>query len=138
MNNIYRYFYLVYVTFWLLNKHKYLARLDFSAFDRQGNYALVDRLIIDNFLFGAIGIVISLLIRSQKKTGAYLISTCAIGLIIAVVTIYLDASFTRNGGQAHVNSVMAFFGWLIPIIIAGWSGIFKDLGSVIIKKREDR
>lgn len=138
MKNIHRYLYLVYATLWLLNKHKYLTQIDFSSIDRQGNYAIVDRLIIDNFLFGAFGIVISLLIVSQKKTGAYLIFTCAIGLTIAATTIYLDASFTRNGGQAHVNSVIAFFGWTIPIIIAGWRGIFKDLGAVIIKKRSDR
>jgi hypothetical protein len=138
MKNIHRYIYLFYITIWLLNKYKYLTRIDFSSLDRQGNYAIIDRLIIDNFLFGAFGIVISLLIMSQKRTGAYLIFTCAIGLTIAVGTIYLDAAFTRNGGQAHVNSVMAFFGWLIPIIIAGWRGIFKDLGTAIIKKRDDR
>ncbi|PSB41098.1 hypothetical protein C7B77_27705 [Chamaesiphon polymorphus CCALA 037] len=138
MNNIHRYCYLLYITIWLVNKYKYLTRIDFSSLDRQGNYALVDRLIIDNILFGAIGILISLLIGSQKKTGTYLICTCAIGLTIAAVTIYLDASFTRNGGQAHVNSVIAFFGWMIPIVIAGWKEIFKDLGSAIIKKRDER
>ncbi|AFY96386.1 hypothetical protein [Chamaesiphon minutus] len=138
MKNMHRYLYLVFVTLWLLNQYKYLTRIDFSSLDRQRNYALIDRLIIDNFLFGAFGIVISLLIISQKKTSAYLIFTCALGLAIAIGTIYLDASFTRNGGQAHLNSVMAFFGWMIPISIAGWSGIFKDLGAAIMRKRDDR
>ena len=137
MNNIHRYLYLVYVTFWLVNECKYLVRIDFSSLDRQGNYALIDQLIFGNLLFGATGIVISLLIMSSKKTGAYLISTCALGLIIASGTLYLDASFTGNAGQAHMNSVLAFFGWIIPLIIAGWSGIFKDLGSAITKKRDD-
>jgi hypothetical protein len=138
MNNIHRFFYLVYVIFWLLNEYKYLARIDFSAFDRQGNYELINQLILGNFLFGAIGTIISILILSAKKTGTYLIFTCAIGLTIAAVTIYLDASFTGNAGQAHMSSVLALFAWTIPLVLAGWKGILKDLGAAITKKRDDR
>jgi hypothetical protein len=138
MKNIYRYFYVGYVIIWLLNEYKYLRRIDYSALVGTGNYALINELIVGNILFGTIGLMISLLIRSSQKTGIYFIFTCAIGLIIAAVTLYLDASFTVNAGQAHLNSVLAVFGWLIPLIIAGWSGIFKDLGKVITKQRKDR
>jgi hypothetical protein len=138
MKNIYRYFYVGYVAIWLLNEYKYLHRIDYLALVGKGNYALINELIVGNLLFGTIGVMISLLIRSSQKTGIYFIFTCAIGLIIAAVTLYLDASFTVNAGQAHLNSVLAVFGWLIPLIIAGWSGIFKDLGKVITKQRKDR
>jgi hypothetical protein len=137
MKNIYRYFYLVYVTIWLLNQYKYLARIDYTALVGNKNYVLINELIVGNFLFGAIGLMISVLILSSQKTGVYFIFTCAIGLTIAAVTLYLDASVTVNAGQAHLNSVLALFVWLIPVVIAGWSGIFRDLGAAINKKRDD-
>ena len=137
MKNIYRYFYVGYVTTWLLNQFKYLARIDYSASVGKENYALINQLIVGNLLFGAIGLMISLLIQSSQKTGIYVVFTCAIGLVIAAVTLYLDASVTGNAAQAHLNSVLAVFTWLIPVVIAGWSGIIKDLGAAINKKRDD-
>ncbi len=138
MKNIYRYFYIGYVIIWLLNEYKYFNRIDYSALVGKENYALINELIVGNLFFGTIGLMISVLIRSSQKTGIYFIFTCALGLIIAAVTLYLDASFTVNAGQAHLNSVLAVFGWLVPLAIAGWSGIFKDLGQAITKQRKDR
>jgi hypothetical protein len=138
MNNIHRYLYLVYIAIWLLNERKYLDRIDYSAIDGRGNYGLINQLILGNFLFGSIGIIISLLIMSSKKTGAYFIFTCAIGLTIAAGTLYLDALVTGNAAQAHMNSVLALLAWMIPVVVAGWSGIIRDIGAAINKKRDDR
>jgi hypothetical protein len=138
MKNIHRYLYILYVTIWLLNKYKYLHRIDFHAIVGQENYRLINELIIGNFLFGAIGLMISLLIGSSRRTGIYFIFTCSIGLTIAAATLYLDATVTANAAQAHLNSVIALFVWLIPIVIAGWRGIIKDLGKAIYQNRKDR
>ncbi|WP_309742727.1 hypothetical protein [Chamaesiphon sp. OTE_20_metabat_361] len=138
MKNIHRYLYLIYVTIWLLNEYKYFRRIDYNAIVGKENYQLINELIIGNFLFGAIGLTISLLILSSRKTGIYFIFTCAIGLAIAAATLYLDATVTANAAQAHLNSVMALFVWLMPIVIAGWQGIIKDVGAAINKSRKDR
>ena len=65
MKNIHRYLYILYVTIWLLNEYKYLHRIDYNALVGQENYLLINELIIGNFLFGAIGLMISLLISSS-------------------------------------------------------------------------
>uniref|UniRef100_UPI00286D2747 hypothetical protein n=1 Tax=Chamaesiphon sp. OTE_8_metabat_110 TaxID=2964696 RepID=UPI00286D2747 len=69
MKNIHRYFYLIYVTIWLLNEYKYLHHIDYNAIVGKENYQLINELIIGNFLFGAIVLMISLLILSSRKTG---------------------------------------------------------------------
>jgi hypothetical protein len=138
MKNIHRYFYLIYVTIWLLNEYKYLSHIDYNPIVGKENYLLINELIIGNFLFGAIGLMISLLILSSRKTGSYFMFTCSIGLAIAAGALYLDATVTANAAQAHPNSVIALVAWLIPIVIAGWRGIIKDLGRAINKQRKDR
>jgi hypothetical protein len=141
MNHLYRFLYLGYVTVWLLNECKYLGRIDYTTIVGNGNYALINELIIGNFLFGAVGMMISLLIMSSQKTGVYLIFTCSIGLAVAAGTLYLDSSVTGNAGQAHMESTLAFFAWLMPLVILSWSGILKDLGAAIFNhknKRDDR
>ena len=138
MKNIHRYLYILYVTIWLLNEYKYLHRIDYNALVGQENYLLINELIIGNFLFGAIGLMISLLIGSSRTTGIYFIFTCSIGLAVAAATLSLDATVTVNAAQAHLNSVVALFVWLIPIVIAGWRGIIKDVGKAIHKHGKDR
>jgi hypothetical protein len=141
VNHLYRFVYLGYVTIWLLNEYQYLDRIDYMTLIGNGNYAIINELIIGNLLFGSIGIMISLLIMSSQKTRLYFICTCAIGLAIAIATLYLDSSVTGNAGQAHMNSVLAVFAWLLSISISTWRGIIKDLGTAIFKskhKHKDR
>ncbi len=135
MNYLYRFLYLGYITIWLLNESKYLGRIDYAMPIGNGNYALINELIVGNLLFGSIGIAISLLIVSSQKNWLYFICTCAIGLAIAIATVYLDASVTSNTAQAQMNSVFALFGWLLPISLSAWRGIFKDLGAAIFNRR---
>jgi hypothetical protein len=140
--HLYRCLYLGYATIWLLNEYKYLGRIDYATPVGNGNYALnyalINELIIGNLLFGAIGIAISLLIGSSQKTWLYFIYTCTIGLAIAIATLYLDSSVTSNAAQAHMNSVFAVFAWLLPLSLAAWRGIFKDLGAAIFKHKQKR
>jgi hypothetical protein len=141
VNHLYRFLYLGYITVWLLNESKYLGRIDYTMPVGNGNYALINELIIGNVLFGSIGIALSLLIGSSQKNWLYFIYTCTIGLAIAIATLYLDSSVTSNTAQAHMNSVYALFVWLLPISLSAWRGIFKDLGAAIFKyknKRNDR
>jgi hypothetical protein len=138
MKNIFRYLYFGYVAIWLLNEYKYLRRIEYTAIVGKGNYQLIDELIVGNFLFGAIGLMISVLAISSQKTGIYFIFTCSIGLAIAAGTLYLDATVTANAGQAHLNSALALFVWMIPVIIAGWRGIIKDIGKAINKNHKER
>jgi Zn-dependent protease len=138
ITNIHRYFYLFYVSLWLIGEGQYLYRMDYSAIDGGKNYDVINEMILVNFLFGSIGIIFSLLILSSKKTGVYFICTCAIGLAIAGGTLYLDSLVTGNAAQAHMNSVLAFFIWLIPVVSGGWIGIVKDIRAAINKQRDDR
>jgi hypothetical protein len=141
VNYLYRFLYLGYITVWLLNEYKYVGRIDYSMPVGNSNYALINELIIGNLLFGAIGIAISLLIVSSQKTWLYFICTCAIGMAIEIVILYLDSVVTSNTAQAHMNSVYALFVWLLPISLATWRGIFQDLVAAIVKrkhKRDDR
>jgi hypothetical protein len=135
VNHLYRFVYLAYITIWLLNEFKYLSRIDYTSIVGKGNYALIHELIIGNLLFGAVGLVISLLIGSSQKTNIYFICTCALGLGIAAGTLYLDSSVTGNG-QAHMDSVLALFAWLIPLVGFGWRGIIKDLGAAIFRQNK--
>jgi Zn-dependent protease len=138
ITNIHRYFYLFYVSLWLIGEGQYLYRMDYSAIDGGKNYDVINEMILVNFLFGSIGIIFSLLILSSKKIGVYFICTCAIGLAIAGGTLYLDSLVTGNAAQAHMNSVLAFFIWLIPVVSGGWIGIVKDIRAAINKQRDDR
>jgi hypothetical protein len=138
MNHIYRFLYLVYVTIWLLSEYKYFHQIEYSPLAVRKNFDLINELILGNFLFGSIGILISLLLMSYKKTGIYFIFTCAIGLAIAVGTLYLDSSVTGNAAQAHMNSVLALVVWMIPVVLSGWMGILKDLVAAINHKRDGR
>jgi hypothetical protein len=138
VNHLYRFLYLGYITIWLLNEYKYVGRIDYSMPVGNGNYALINELIVGNLLFGAIGIAISLLIVSSQKTWIYFICTCAIGVTIEIAILYLDSAVTSNTAQAHVNSVYALFAWLLPISLATWRGIFKDLGAAIFNKKNKR
>jgi hypothetical protein len=138
VNYLYRFLYLGYITVWLLNEYKYLGRIDYSMLVGNENYALINELIIGNLLFGAIGIAISLLIVSSQKTWVYFIWTCTIGLAIAIATLYLDAAFTNRAAQAHVNSVLALFLWLLTGSLSTWRGIFKDLGTAIFNRKNKR
>lgn len=138
INHLHRYIYLIYIAIWLQGVGKHLNGIEYSLTSGQHNYAIVDRMILANFLFGAIGMMLSLAIRSRKKTGVYFIFTCAIGLTIAVGTLYLDSLVTGNAAQAHMNSILAFCAWMIPVVVSGWIGIIKDLGAAINKQRNDR
>ena len=141
MNYLYRFLYLGYITIWLLNEYKYVGRIDYSMPIGNGNYALINELIIGNLLFGAIGVTLSLLIVSSQKNWLYFICTCATGVAIEIAILYLDSAVTSNTAQAHMNSVYALFAWLLPISLATWRGIFKDLVAAIVKrkhKRDDR
>jgi hypothetical protein len=136
VNSPYRFVYIGYVIVWLLNEYKYIDLIDYKMTVGNGNYALINELIIGNFLFGSIGIIISLLIMSSKKTNMYFICTCAIGLAIAAGTLYLDSSVTGNAAQAHMSSVFALFTWLLPISMFAWRGIFKDLGAAVFRRKK--
>ncbi|WP_310486726.1 hypothetical protein [Chamaesiphon sp. VAR_69_metabat_338] len=136
MNHLYRFLYLGYVIIWLLNESKYLGRIDYTSIVGKGNYALIHELIIGNLLFGTIGLMISVLIGSSQKTNIYFICTCAIGLAVAAGTLYLDSSVTGNAGQAHMDSVLALFAWLLPWVGFGWRGIIKDLAAAIFKQHK--
>lgn len=133
MNHLHRYFYLAYVVVWLLNEYKYLSQIDYTTAVGNGNYALIDELIIGNLLFGSIGTIVSLLLGVSNKTSIYFICNCTIGLAIAAGTLYLDSAVTANAGQAHLNSVFALFAWLLTISISTWRGIIKDLAAAIFK-----
>lgn len=138
MKHIYRYIYVFYVAIWVISQAKQLERIDYQGNGGNQNYEIINTLIFGNFLFGLIGLVFSLLILAIEKTNIYLIWTCAIGLAIAGGTLYLDATFTGNAAQAHMNSVLALFVWLAPVVICGWMGIVKDIGAAITKNRDDR
>jgi hypothetical protein len=113
--NIARNIYIVYVTIWLLLAGQYLDRIYSQVMNHEGIYQIVNEAIVANFLLGIFGLVLTCFISGKK--GIYVISTFAIGTIIASRIVYLDGLGPSGGAQSHMNSISNLFLWLVVAAI---------------------
>ena len=149
-NFSHRSFYVAFVTLWLLFESIYLFELNYSGIFRGwNNYVLqsklIEELIIQNFLFGLGGFILSILMP-EKQICTYLILTYSIGLTIATGTLYLDILVNPSPGgswsaQSHIASIFAHFGWIAlgGVVVLRWIliEIIKYLVELVNRERDD-
>jgi uncharacterized membrane protein len=138
MNNHYRYIYISYMAIWLLCEGRYFHQIsDFLSREESVSMS-VNETLVTNFRFGAIGLILSLIILLTKKTGVYFIYTCAIGLVMAGITSHLDDLEPSSGAQSHINSATSLGIWLLLMAIICSIWLVKALVNLVAKIRDDR
>jgi hypothetical protein len=138
MNNNYRYIYIFYMAIWLICEGRYFHQIsDFLSREESVSMS-VNETLVTNFRFGAIGLILSLIILLTKKTGAYFIYTCAIGLVMAGITSHLDDLEPSSGAQSHINSAASLGIWLLLMAVALTIQIVTFLVNLGAKVRDDR
>ncbi len=137
MNNNYRYIYIFYLAIWSVCQGRYFHQIADFLSREESIYSSINDATVTNFRFGAIGLMLSLIILLTKKTGVYFIYTCAIGLVMAGVIAHLDDLEPSSGAQSHMNSASNLGGWilLMAIVCSIWS--VKTLVNLVVKIRED-
>ncbi len=138
MNNKYRYIYIFYLAIWLLCEGQYFHQIADFLSREESIHSIVNDAIVTNFRFGAIGLILSLIILLTKKTGVYFIYTCAIGLVMAGVTAHLDDLEPSSGAQSHMNSTASLGIWILIIAIICSIWIVKVLVNLVAQIRADR
>jgi hypothetical protein len=138
MNNNYRYIYIFYMAIWLICEGRYFHQIsDFLSREESVSMS-VNETLVTNFRFGAIGLILSLIILLTKKTGVYFIYTCAIGLLMAGITAHLDDLEPSSGAQSHINSANSLGIWLLLMAVACTIQIVTFLADLGAKVRDDR
>jgi uncharacterized membrane protein len=123
---------------WLLCEGRYFHQIsDFLSREESVSMS-VNETLVTNFRFGAIGLILSLIILLTKKTGVYFIYTCAIGLVMAGITSHLDDLEPSSGAQSHINSATSLGIWLLLMAIICSIWLVKALVNLVAKIRDDR